>query len=353
MAIDETRARGYLINSNTLVNFADASLMVLDLTNPTVPKVLSTVSLQNFSGQAYLDTTNQFLYITNRLSANVDDTVDQIIQVNVNPSSASYLSMTPFATDANPFGITSNGTSLYVACTNSADLLLLSNLNIRTQISFNIKNNLGITLNTSGTRELALSPSGQFLFVTNRNDRMLILNTNQIAVPDPALSLTLSGSSSVGYDLANTLSTRGIVSDSTYIYVVDGSSPALKILSEQNLPVNTSGTTTEIPISSLVVTEIALNTNPNEVAVDATNKRVYVTLSNNNQISVVDTNSLTQISQISLQNNLAAGISQGINPFGVSVGHFGGVPYIYVMNLNSNNVSIINGNTLAVVASFP
>lgn len=353
MAIDETRARAYLINSNNVVDYADASLLVLDLSNPTAPATLDVVGLQNFSGQAWLDTTNQFLYVTNRLSANVEDVVDQIIQVNVNESSSNYLSMTQYQTDANPFGITSDGTNLYVACTGSADRLLLSNLNQRTQVSFNVQNNLGVTLNTSGTRELALSPSGQFLFVTNRSDRMLILNTGLIPVPDPSLSLTLGGSAAVQYDLANTLSTRGIVSDSNYIYVVDGATPALKILSEQNLPVNTTGEPIEIPISSLVVAEIALDLNPNEVAVDTVNGRVYTTLSNENEVSVVDTNSLTQIAQISLDENLPNGVTAGDNPFGVSVGHFGGVPYIYVMNLDSNNVSIINGNTMSVVASFP
>lgn len=353
MAIDETRNRGYLINSNNLVNYNDASLMVLDLTNPTAPQVLDVAALQNFSGQAYLDTTNQFLYIANRLSANVDDAVDQIIQVNVNEASSGYLGMVQYQTDANPFGITSDGTNLYVACTGSADLIPISNLNIRSQVSFNVQNNLGEVLNTSGTRELALSPSGQYLFVTNRTDQMLILNTGQIPIPDPSLSVTLGGAAAVAYDLANTLSTRGIVSDSSYIYVVDGLSPALKILTEQNLPVNTSGTPIEIPISSLVVAEIALTSNPNEVAVDAVNGKVYTTLSDNDQVSVVDTNSLSQVAQISLFENLPSGVTAGDNPFGVAVGHFGGVPYVYVMNLNSNNVSIINGNTLSVVASFP
>lgn len=353
MSIDESRNRGYLINSNNVVDYNNASLMVLDLTNPVAPVVLDAVSLQNFSGQAYLDTTNQLLYIANRLSANVEDAIDQIIQVNVNEASSEYLSMTQYSTDGNPFGITSDGTNLYVACIGSVDRLLLSNLNARTQVSFNVQNNLGVTLNTTGTRELALSPSGQYLFVTNRTDRMLILNTSLIPIPDPNLSLTLGGTVAVEYDLGNTLSTRGIVSDSNYIYVVDGATPALKILTEQNLPVNITGTPIEIPISSLVVAEIALNQNPNEVAVDSLNGRVYTTLSDSNQLSVVDTNSFTQIAQIPLASVLPTGIDQGINPFGVSVGHFGGIPYVYVMNLNSNNVSIINGNTLSVVATFP
>lgn len=364
MAIDETRNRGYLINSNNLVNYADASLMVLDLSNPTAPVAINVVALANFSGQAYLDTTNQYLYIANRLSANVDDAVDQIIQVNVNESSPQYLNMVQYSTDGNPFGITSDGTNLYIACTCSADLIPLSNLNIRTNVSFNVQNNLGVTLNTSGTRELALSPSGQYLFVTNNTAQMLILNVNQIAIPDPSLQVTQGGSAAVDYDLANTLSTRGIVSDSNYIYVVDGSTPALKILTEQNLPINTTATPIEIPISQLAVAEIPLNTNPNEIALDTINGRVYTTIAGTmsngnmgtaslNEVSVVDTTTLTQIAQISLTNNLPAGVAAANNPFGISVGHFGGVPYIYVLNLNSNNISIINGNTLSVVASFP
>ncbi|MBL7686383.1 MAG: hypothetical protein JNK65_10180, partial [Deltaproteobacteria bacterium] len=49
MAIDNARARAYLLNSNYTVNYADASFMVLDLTNPIAPKVIKAVSIPNFS----------------------------------------------------------------------------------------------------------------------------------------------------------------------------------------------------------------------------------------------------------------------------------------------------------------
>src|SRR4029434_8313337 len=54
MAIDETTNRGYLINSNNTVEFAGASLMVLDLTNPIAPKTLKAASLKHYSGQVFL-----------------------------------------------------------------------------------------------------------------------------------------------------------------------------------------------------------------------------------------------------------------------------------------------------------
>jgi hypothetical protein len=128
LAIDEGAARGYLINSNNSVDWANASLMVLDLTNPTAPTVIQAVALNDFSGHALLDSTNKTLYVTNRLSENVGDAVDQIFQVNIDESSPSFLSMTQFNAEANPFGITSDGTNLYVASTSFVDRFVIGNL---------------------------------------------------------------------------------------------------------------------------------------------------------------------------------------------------------------------------------
>jgi len=103
----------------------------------------------------------------------------------------------------------------------------------------------------------------------------------------------------------------------------------------------------------LAVANIPLATDPNGIALDPTANRAYVALSEDSEIAVIDTTRLVEIQRISLKNNLSTGLSQGLKPFSLSLARFGGVPYLYCMNLDSNTVSIINGNTLSVVATFP
>ncbi len=345
LAINETTARGYLINSNNSVQYSDGSLLILEFANPIAPTAIYSMSLQNFSGQAVLDPAGQNLYMTNRLSSDVNDPMDQIFRVNVTEGSASFLNLTQFDADDNPFGMVSDGTYLYVVNDSSLDFYAISNPAQRTRIDFNVEPpGTSAPVNTANTREAAFSASGQFLFVTNRGGQMLIMDPAQIPIPDPSLSLTLGGSEAIDYVISNTSSTRGIASDSNYTYVVEGSPPSLKILTDRSLT-SVTGQPQQILISSIAVAEIPLGPNPNEIAVDATNNRAYVVLSQNNQVAVIDTQLLIQVAVVSLPSNT--------NPFGVSVGHFGGVPYVYVLNQDSNTVSIINGNTLSIVGTFP
>ena len=134
--------------------------------------------------------------------------------------------------------------------------------------------------------------------------------------------------------------------------MVEGFPPSLQIFAEQSFPPVT-GNPVEVTLASVAVAQIPLDQNPNEIALDTVNSRAYATLSDENELSIINTQLQVEMVRLHLDQSLPAGVSIGQNPFGVSVGHFGGVPYIYVLNLNTNNISIINGNTQSVVASFP
>ncbi|MBF0492142.1 MAG: hypothetical protein HQM15_05125 [Deltaproteobacteria bacterium] len=352
MSIDETNARAYVVNSNYTFMYQDASLLVLDLSNPIAPGTRNAVSIKNYSGQSYLDATNHRLYVTNRLSTDVNDTVDQILRINVNETDSHFLQVDEFNADVNPFGIIGDGTNLYTVCQNSLDRYLLSDLTHRTRIDFQNTLSAGQTYLTTDTREAAIAPDSAHIFVSNRSDKLLILNTSDILTPDPSQEVTAPGGEAMDYALTSTSSTRGIASDGTYIYVVEASPPALKILTDRNLgPV--VGAPIETSLASLAVAEIPLAPDPNEVAVDVINHRAYVSLSQDHQISVIDTQLFREIARISVRDNLPSGVKSGEYPFALSVGHFGGTAYVYVMNLNTNTISIINGTTLAIVASYP
>jgi YVTN family beta-propeller protein len=181
---------------------------------------------------------------------------------------------------------------------------------------------------------------------------MLILDKNQIPLPDPTIELTSGGSEAVDYVVSNTVSTRGIVSDSNFVYVVEGAPPSLDVLTDRTLPV-VSGQAQQILISSIAVASIPLGNDPEDIALDTVNGRAYVANGLDNTVSVIDTNLLTEIARIAIPNSLPNEFPLGANPFGVAVGHFGGVPYVYVLNQTTNNITIINGITLAVITNFP
>ncbi|MFO1519885.1 MAG: hypothetical protein U1F57_09530 [bacterium] len=353
LVVDEPNARGYLINSNNQVNFSDASLMVLNLTNPLAPTVIKAVNLQNFSGQGVLNPATKTLYITNRFSGDPTDVTDRILAVNVDESSANFLGIQEFEADSNPFGIAFDGTNLYTANIASLDRYLVGNLNQRTRIDFNVEAvGTSTPVNTQNTRELVLSPSGQFLYIGNRGDKLLILDTQQIPVPDPTQSLTLGGSESIDYVLSDTFSTRGMTSDANYVYVVEGNPASLKILSDKTLPL-VSGQPQQILISSLAVAEIPLGNDPNEITLDSVNQRAYVPNSQDNTVSIIDTNLFVEVARIAMDKNLPAGIPVGTYPFSVGVYHSGGIPYLYVLNHDSSNITIMNGATQSIVGHFP
>jgi|GEM_PF-2329805 len=351
-AIDETTARGYLVNSNNTVEFADASLMVLDLTNPVAPVAIRAISLKNFSGQGFLDKTAKKLYLSNRLSDNGSDKTDQILKIDVDEASPGFLTVEEFASDDNPFGVASNGTNLFVVGEKSLGFYFLSDLTRHTRVDINFQTTSGSNVQTDNTREVALSPSGQFAFVTNRGDRMVILNTSEIPLPDPTLALTLGGAEAVDYVIANTISTRGIASDANFVYVVEGTPPALKVLKEESLAV-VSGNPQQILISTLAAAEIPLGKNPNEVALDPLNHRAYVSITDEDEVAVIDTNLFIQVERIPVKDFLPPGIKPGEAPFALSAAVLGGTPYIYVLNLDTDNISIIDGNTLTVVGNYP
>jgi len=352
MAIDETTARGYLINSNNQVEWANASLMVLNLSNPVAPTVVKAVELQNFSGQAVYDPVAKLLYITNRFDENLGIAVNQIFVVNVDESSPNFLTMSQFTSEPNPFGITTDGTNLYTANTATLNLFPKADLSHRSFVEFNIQTTSGTIPITENTREVAISPTGQFLFVSNQDDVLLILDKTQIPQPDPTLEVTSGGSEAVDYVVSNTISTFGIASDANYVYVVQANPNMLQILTDRTLPV-VAGPPQQILLSSVAVAQVPLGEGPQEIALDTVNGRAYVPNAFDNTLSVIDTTLFAEVARIIIPNTEPDQFPEGPFPFGVSVGHFGGVPFVYVLNQNTNNISIINGSTLTFVGNFP
>jgi YVTN family beta-propeller protein len=344
--------RLYLVNSNNQVLWADSSFIILDISNPTSPQPVAVISIPNFSGQILLDETRGFVYIPNRQSSDKSDTVDQVLSININESSPDFLSVGIFDSGPNPFGgFFEAPDDLFVAATQEALHYNVNDFSGFTMVNLAVKTAQGNNINVENTRELALSPSGSFLFVTNQGGDMLILDTAQFPAPT-APGQTDLGTEAVDYAVTGPASTQGITHDSQFIYVVDSSPSLLRVMTEAGL-VPVSGPPQEISAGSLQVAAIPIGSAPDEVIVDEANHRAYVSNTDSDDISVIDTNLFIEITRISVANNLPSNVAVGDGPFGMALVNLGGVNYLYVANFNSNNVTVIDVDTLAVVAAFP
>jgi len=61
----------------------------------------------------------------------------------------------------------------------------------------------------------------------------------------------------------------------------------------------------------------------------------------------------TELTRISVAQNLPANVQQGFQPFGMVLVNVGGVNYLYVANFFTNNITVINADTSTVLSAFP
>ena len=353
--INATTARGYLVNSNNSVIYSNGSVIIFDMTNPTDPTALAAVSIPSFSGQVILDSTRGYLYIPNRLSDDREDNDDQIVRVNIDEASSSYLTVETFGSGSNPFGAAFDSSdALFVAGTGAVFRYDVDDPTGYSKVTTSFTTNEGDAVSGSQTREVALRSGSDNLYVTNRSDQLMILSVSEFTAPS-ANTITDLGTGPVQYVISGTASTRGLAVDATNsdIYVVEGgNAPILKVLNDASLSAN-SGAPIEINAGTLLIGSVPVGSDPSEIALDITNNRVYVANTGNDSISVIDTNLLVEVARISVATDLPSGIAAGDEPFGLALASLGGTTYIYVTNLVTHNVTIINTSTLAIVGNIP
>ena len=348
--------RLYVVNSNNRVLWFDASFVIMDITNPISPVAIVVVSLPNFSGQIILDEARGFVYIPNRLSTSEADEEDQVLRININEASPSFLAMDLIPSAANSFGASFDGTRLFVACTEDALQYNVDSFLGFTSVNMAVVTNEGRELDAMATRELSISPSGNNLFVTNELDNMLILNLSQFPPPSVPGETDL-GQEGVDYIVTGSASTRGTTTDSSFVYVVSGAPDALQIMTDTGLdPV--VGAPVEIPASALIVGSIPVGTNPGEVIVDEPKMRAYVSNTGDDTVSIIDLNLEQEIARISVQTTdetqfTGGNFEDGDQPFGMALINIGGTNYLYVAHFITNLISVINVDTLTLVNQFP
>lgn len=339
VAVDTAKNRAYVVNSNNNYAFTNATLSILDLTSPASPALLSNtsnpISIPNYSAQIYLDPATSQVYIPNRLSDNNNDTADSLLRINLDESSSSFATINTFSVGDNPFGV--------ACCDGSGRLYVVNtggtvNVYNPADLSTSVQISLAVTLSSgaaSGASSTEVALLGSQAFVTNQAGRIYVLNTSDVGD---------TSKNPVDYVITNTGFTKGIATDGTLIYAVDGTGGAsvLRIINPATLtPISPdTSSISEVDVSTIQTTTVALGNDPNEVIIF--NAKAYVTNRGDDTVSVIDLST----------NTVTTTIAAGDEPFGMAAFTSGGNNYLYVTNLVGNSISIIDLATNSVAATF-
>jgi len=341
VAVDAAGNRAYVVNSNNRQEFDGASLTVLDISIPESPILLTSssnpIAIPNFSGQIYFDAATKTAFVPNRLSEDTVDKQDALLQITLDEASSSFGTVTSFAGGDSPFGIAccdSSGRVTVVSNGGTVEVYNPADLSTFVQISLTLTLTSGeLTTGRNSTESVHL---GTQAFVTNRAGKIYLLNTTEVGdtSKNPIDYVILSGG-----DL------RGIATDGALLYVVDGTSsaPVLRVLNPATLiPVDPdSATTSEVDITTVQSTTVAVGSDPNEVVI--LNGRAFVSNRGDDTVSVIDL----------VSNAVTATITVGDEPFGLAAFTTGtGTDLLYVTNLASNSLSVIDVATNSLVTTL-
>lgn len=341
IAVDTANGQIIVVNSNVDFFFEEGSLAMIsvDATDTNAPVLTATkiIATPSFGGTIAFDGGTS-VYIPFRESPDNTDS-DQVKKYTIGSGSISEAATG--RTGEDPFGLALSGSTLLVVSNDQLNLFDTS-LNSTATVDLTTAENPDDDddkNNAEHVENVAVDAATNRAFISNRRGNILVvdLDTN-------TLTHVINGPTN----------TRGIFSDGTFIYVVDGDYPALWIFDPAKLT-DPSSPPEEVDDSTLIVEAIDIGTNPNGIVIDTTdptNARAYIANSGDQTISVIDLTLFEEIDRISVKNE-DTGLTDGEQPFGLAVGTFNGTTFVFVANLDSNTVEMINTSTLKVVASFP
>lgn len=343
IAVDAANSQIVVANSNVDIFYETGSLssFQVNATNTTAPELssLHIIETPNFAGQIHFDATTNNLYIPYRESSPDDDSKDQIEQYTL--SAAGELSLVEnSAVRANPFGIAGSTNEIYVVSDNFLSVFGRVSLSLQYTIDLTAAETATIDdTNADFVESVAVDVTSNRLFVSNTGGRLFIID-----LATSSLSQVLVGPSS----------TRSLIVSNNTLYALDPVEEAVWIFDLTLLPPPTSAPS-PVDDSTFLITTISVGNNPNGMALDPTNNRLYVSNTDDNTISVIDTLTLEELTRISVdQDNISSNFSRDLDqPFGLALGTFNGTTFLFITGFNSNSVGMINTRTLNVVEVFP
>jgi YVTN family beta-propeller protein len=344
IAVDAANNRLYLVNSNSnvLYDWQEGSIQVYDITDPLHPVLMSTVPTYSFSGEAIIDSARKLLYVTNRYSESTTDNQDTLLVMNIDEASPNYLQVAEQVIDLNPYGLYCCYPADRIWIATESEKLDYRNLADYSGGYINMKTHLsnGGTMSDADASYIAVI--GNQAFLPRINGGMFIVNLDEAGDVSK---------NAVNYFIEDIRTPGGIATDGTLIYQVDEEdvdgnwTPLLLILDLSSLVPLTGNELTQIKdkdTDGLLVTQIEVGKRPQRVFL--TSKYAFVSCWENDVISVIDLAARVKITDIAV----------GQEPFNMALYAPGGIEkYLYVGNIESNTLSIIDLDTLTVAATYP
>lgn len=346
LLVDSATSRLYVNNSNNKDLYNQGSIQVYNIATPAAPVLVGTQATLSFSGEMVLDTVNQFLYTPNRYSTgDAATTINNLLQVNVNEASASFLTVGETVTDISPFGIACCDTTARLLVPTLAGTLdaVAIGAGAPTLTSYNLTTTANDGTIYTNPAVSSLTIIGAQAFVTMPNNNVLVVNLTKLG----------TAGSPVDYVITNVVSPRGIATDGTLIYLLATQTvssvtvPQLLILNPATLTAlvgNTQATNVDVATIQQAALTMGLGTtttDPEQVVVGTT----YVFVANTGDDLVTVVNRVAQ----TVNTNIAV----GDQPFGMAIYSPAAVDTtLYVANQLGNSISIIDIATLAVSATF-
>lgn len=343
IVVDQANSQIVVANSNVDIFFDTGSLAVLGInatdTNAPVLTARHVISTPNYAGQIYFDNTTNNLYIPYRESHPDDDSQDQMEQYTL--SAAGELTLiNNAAVRANPFGIAGSTNEIYVVSDDFLSAFGSVSLGFQNVIDLTAAETAAIDDTDAGFVEsVVVDTTGNRLFVSNTGGRLFVID-----LATDTLSQVLVGPTS----------TRSLIISNNTLYALDPVEEAVWIFDLTLLAAPASAPST-VDDSTFLITTISVGNNPNGVALDPNNNRLYVSNTDDNTISVIDTLTLEELTRISVDgDDISSGFLRDLDqPFGLALGTFNGATFLFVAGFNANSIGVINTGTLNVVEIFP
>ena len=334
MAIDVATGRLYLVNSNAkvLYDWQKGSFQVYDIADPLAPVLVRTSETASFSGQIYLDAATSHTYVPNRFSESEATTEDRLYIFDVDEASANFGSFVEEPAGRDAYAIACCYPANRAWVTTSLNELEYYDL---TDIGPPGSIDLETTLDTGG--ELSQ------------------VEVNHVAIvgTQAFLSREYGGVVVVNLDDAGVTGTRGIAAEGNSVWVVGEGNECgddycrfvllLDVSILTPLSDNTVTYQVDKDVAGILVQLIEVGENPQEVLL--TTDYAFVTNQDDDTVSVIDR----------LTNLVTTTITVGDEPFSMALYTTlaGEEKYLYVGNVESNTISIIDITTLTVVATYP
>lgn len=345
MSIDAAANRLYLVNSNSKVLYdsTQGSFQIYDITNPLAPALINTLQTQSFSGEVYVDTVAKRAYMPNRYTANSAVTTGLLYNIDVDEASANFLAASTTTVGKDAYAIN--------CCYPASRAWITTSLNELQYAALDgdLTANSVPLLSTLDTGFVMTDAQVNFIAIINNQAFLsreyggtMVVNLDKAGDPT---------ATAVDYFISNIENPRGIATDGALLYIVgegtigDTWTRYLMIVDPATLTARTGNTTTQLidkDTSGILLATITVGTSPQNVLLSTA--YAFVTNQGDDTVSVIDLATRAVVKTITVLDE----------PYSLALLSPAGVDqYVYVGNLASNKLSIIDINTLTVAATYP